>query len=215
MSWRLPTETYAMRIQKGIQELSKALGTRIIRRSYASSNLQIVLQHCACDKIPPPTLPVIEGHNCSWDVKVIDHDPDGSCHERFGEVHFGWVLEGRAIQDVWIVPRRGAGHGPNVSTIGNRYGATLRVYDPNINAWHIIWMNPVTQTYNTMLGHKVKDEIVQEYRDEDGTLNQWVFSEITSNSSIGLSVHRMMWERLGMSRLSLSHDAKEVQISFD
>ena len=52
------------RIQRSIQELTRALGTRIIRRSYTSSNLQIVIQHCACDKIPPPTLPVIEGRNC-------------------------------------------------------------------------------------------------------------------------------------------------------
>ena len=52
------------RIQRGVQELTRALGTRIIRRSFSGSNLQIVLQHCACDKIPPPTLPVIEGHNC-------------------------------------------------------------------------------------------------------------------------------------------------------
>ena len=51
-------------MQKSIRELTKALGTRIIRKSYASSNVQIVLQHCACDKIPPPTLPVIEGRNC-------------------------------------------------------------------------------------------------------------------------------------------------------
>ena len=51
-------------IQRSIRELTKALGTRIIRRSIASSNLQILLQHCACDKIPPPTLPVIEGRNC-------------------------------------------------------------------------------------------------------------------------------------------------------
>jgi len=52
------------RMQKSIQELTKALGTRIIRKSFTSSDIQIVLQHCACDKIPPPTLPVIEGHNC-------------------------------------------------------------------------------------------------------------------------------------------------------
>lgn len=52
------------RIQAGIQDLTRALGTRILRRSFTSSNIQIVLQHCACDKIPPPTLPVIEGRNC-------------------------------------------------------------------------------------------------------------------------------------------------------
>jgi len=52
------------KMRKSVQELTRALGAKIIRRSFASSNLQIVLQHCACDKIPPPTLPVIEGHNC-------------------------------------------------------------------------------------------------------------------------------------------------------
>jgi len=118
----------------------------------------------------------------SWNVKVIDRDPDGSCHEGIGEVHFGWVLEGRAVQDVWIVPGRDARHGPNFSINGNRYGTTLRIYDPNIKAWHIIWVNPVTQTYNTMIGRMVKDEIIQEYREEDGALNQWVFTEITPNS---------------------------------
>lgn len=51
-------------IQDSIQELTRALGTKIMRRSYTRSNLQVVLQHCACDKIPPPTLPVIERHNC-------------------------------------------------------------------------------------------------------------------------------------------------------
>jgi len=51
-------------MRRSVQELTRALGAKIIRRSFASSNLQIVLQHCACDKIPPPTLPVIEGHNC-------------------------------------------------------------------------------------------------------------------------------------------------------
>jgi predicted DNA binding protein len=51
-------------IQRSIHALRKALGTKVIRRTSAGSNLQIVLQHCACDKIPPPTLPVIEEHNC-------------------------------------------------------------------------------------------------------------------------------------------------------
>jgi predicted DNA binding protein len=52
------------RIQRGIQELTRKLGSKIIRRSQAKSNIQVVLQHCACDKIPPPTLPVIESRNC-------------------------------------------------------------------------------------------------------------------------------------------------------
>ncbi|HUK49462.1 MAG TPA: hypothetical protein VLV18_00380 [Terriglobales bacterium] len=127
----------------------------------------------------------------SWDLKVIDHNTDGSSRESTGEVHFDMVLEGRAIQDVWIVPKREARQTSKLPTIGNRYGTTLRVYDPNIKAWHILWLNPITQTYNTMVGRKVKDEIVQEYRDEEGALCQWVFSETTPNSFhwIGRSSH--------------------------
>jgi hypothetical protein len=97
-----------------------------------------------------------------------------------GEVHFGWVLEGRAIQDVWISPPRDIRK--SASTTRNTYGTTLRAYDPQIDAWHILWINPITQTYNTMIGRKVGEEIIQEYRDEDGTLNQWIFSEITPKS---------------------------------
>jgi len=51
-------------IQQDVQLLTKELGAKIIRRSFAKSNLQVVLMHCACGKIPPPTLPVIEGRNC-------------------------------------------------------------------------------------------------------------------------------------------------------
>jgi predicted DNA binding protein len=51
-------------VKKGINELLKELGTRILRRTHATANLQVVLQHCACDKLPPPTLPVIERRNC-------------------------------------------------------------------------------------------------------------------------------------------------------
>jgi len=113
----------------------------------------------------------------SWDLQVVDYEADGKRWEGVGEVHFGWVLEGRAIQDVWISPPRSARK--VISTTRNTYGTTLRVYDPNIDAWHILWINPITQIYNTMIGRKVGDEIVQEYRDVDGTLNQWIFSEIT------------------------------------
>lgn len=116
----------------------------------------------------------------SWDLQVVDYEEDGKRWEGVGEVHFGWVLEGRAIQDVWISPPRNARK--TISTTRNTYGTTLRVYDPNIDAWHILWINPINQTYNTMIGRKIGEEIVQEYRDVDGTLNQWIFSEITPKS---------------------------------
>jgi predicted DNA binding protein len=50
--------------QKAIRKLLKKIGSKVIRTSRAASNLQVVLQHCACDKLPPPTLPTIERRNC-------------------------------------------------------------------------------------------------------------------------------------------------------
>ena len=51
-------------IQKSIQDMTRTIGAKVMRRSFARSNLQIVLQRCACDKISPPTLTVIERRNC-------------------------------------------------------------------------------------------------------------------------------------------------------
>ena len=116
----------------------------------------------------------------SWDLRVVDYEEDGKRWEGAGEVHFGWVLEGRAIQDVWISPPRNARK--TITTSRNTYGTTLRVYDPNTDAWRILWVNPISQIYNTMIGRKVGDEIVQEYRDVAGALNQWIFTQITPNS---------------------------------
>ncbi len=50
--------------QLATKRMLRSIGSRIIRISHAASNLQVVLQHCACDRLPPPTLPTIEKRNC-------------------------------------------------------------------------------------------------------------------------------------------------------
>ena len=42
----------------------------------------------------------------AWNVDVTTIAPDGTKKELKGEWHFGWVLQGRAIMDVWTAPRR-------------------------------------------------------------------------------------------------------------
>lgn len=118
----------------------------------------------------------------SWDLDVTGFLPDGKQRRRPGEWHFGWALEGRAIQDVWIVPPRGAGRRGDAAANVNSYGTTLRTYDPRIDAWHIQWTDPVTQTYFTMIGRKEGDTIVQLGKSPDGNLIRWSFSEITPDA---------------------------------
>jgi hypothetical protein len=117
----------------------------------------------------------------SWELDVTGYPEGGPVRRRPGEWHFGWVLEGRAIQDVWIVPPRGARPGDAAAQV-NSYGTTLRTYDPRIDAWQIQWTDPVTQTYLTMIGRKVGQDIVQLGQGPGGTLIRWSFSEITPQS---------------------------------
>jgi hypothetical protein len=118
----------------------------------------------------------------SWDLDVTQYREDGVERQRKGEWHFGWALEGRAIQDVWIVPPRGElRHGDAAANV-NAYGTTLRVYDVRIDAWQVQWTDPVTQNFLHMIGHKNGDDIVQLGTRPDGNLIRWSFSEITPNS---------------------------------
>src|SRR5215831_11549869 len=80
-----------------------------------------------------------------------------------------WEMDGRAIQDVWILP-------------GFFYGTTLRVYDPGIDAWHILWSDPLKQRYRRQIGRAHGDDIVQEGNDDTGAAVRWSFTEITPTS---------------------------------
>jgi len=117
----------------------------------------------------------------AWTFDATRHLEDGTVLSGRGEVHFGWVLEGRAIQDVWILPARDAGP---LSSLGQWtfYGTTLRVYDPGAHAWHIFWSDPRSQYYSRQLGRAEGDAIVQQGVDGTGSSVRWSFSRITENS---------------------------------
>jgi hypothetical protein len=143
----------------------------------------------------------------AWDVEVLDRDADGAIRSARGEWHFDWVLEGRAIQDVFIVPRRperqsserqsserqsserrsserqsSERQSDGMAVAGNRYGTTLRVPNPEDGTWRIDWSNPVTQARSSMIARKRGDEIVQDGVGTDGVPYRWIFSEISANA---------------------------------
>jgi hypothetical protein len=115
-----------------------------------------------------------------WDVDVVDYEDGGLVRRSRGEWLFSWVLEGRAIQDVFIVPTRGARNGAPGK--GNRYGATLRVYDPGADTWRVTWTNAVTNVQTCLTGSRRGEEIFQEGSQEDGSLVRWVFSDMNPDS---------------------------------
>lgn len=113
----------------------------------------------------------------AWEGEVVDHLPGGD-RRASAEIHFARVLEGRAVQDVWIVPAR-AERTPTSPAEGNRYGTTLRRYDPLLDAWRVHWFNPVTGSEARLVGRREHGRIVHHGTDEDGSLLRWSFATLT------------------------------------
>jgi hypothetical protein len=104
-----------------------------------------------------------------WTMDATLHLDDGGTHRGTGEIYFGWVLEGRAIQDVWILP-------------GVFHGTTLRVYDPAIDAWHILWSDPLRQFYARQIGRAHGNDIVQVGKNDADESLRWSFSDMTPDA---------------------------------
>jgi hypothetical protein len=115
-----------------------------------------------------------------WDFDWTGINPDGSKQTGQGEWLFGWVLEGRAVQDVWIFPPRAERAKPNPPA--GEYGTTLRFFDPKIQAWRVTWNAPEQGLLLTFTAKKVGNEIVQEGKTLKGLPMRWTFSDITPNS---------------------------------
>jgi hypothetical protein len=104
-----------------------------------------------------------------WTIDGTVHLADGTTLKGTGEIHFGWVLQGRAIQDVWIFP-------------GAFFGSTLRVYDPALDAWHILWSDPVKNYFTRQIGRARGADIEQNGINEQGEPIRWSFTDITHNA---------------------------------
>ncbi|MFL9996209.1 hypothetical protein PQR34_20370 [Paraburkholderia sediminicola] len=117
----------------------------------------------------------------SWDMDVLHYRVDLGNARRRGEIHFGWVLEGRAVQDVWIMPPRSEHHAdhPPADTM---YGTTLRVWDPALRAWRVTYLNPRTGQRDELIGRRIGNDLVQIGTHADGTPIRWNFTEITRDS---------------------------------
>ena len=118
----------------------------------------------------------------SWDLEVCHYwAEDVRARGITGEAHFAWALEGRAVQDVWIMPRR-ADRKADLDKKMNMYGTTLRVWDPAIEAWRITWINPAGGHRAEQIGRRSGKDIVQVGARPDGTPTRWSFTEITPDS---------------------------------
>ena len=114
----------------------------------------------------------------AWDVDITNIAPDGTKREIKGEWHFGWVLEGLAVMDVWIAPRRSLRGTESLY----EYGATLRFFDPDIQAWRSTWIGPMNHIVRPFIARQMEDEIILEGSFTPDNQTRWIFSQITLTS---------------------------------
>ena len=167
----------------GLFAMLMVFGSRaVISAPHTESKFaDVLISHAPSPQIPAAAAALFDWLIGDWEADVYDYRAGGSKCVSKGEWHFGWVLEGRAVQDVWIVPRRSE---RNATTLGdnNRYGTTIRMYDPKLDAWRVFWFNPVTQDRTELIGRKVGNTIVQQCVDEDGSFTRWTFQDIKPDS---------------------------------
>jgi hypothetical protein len=114
----------------------------------------------------------------SWDLRVFEYGADGSLvEETAAEWHFSWVLDGRAVADVWINPRR-VDRGPGAD---GEWGLSVRFYDAAIGAFRSTWLGPKRGLVMPFLARPTEDGI-ELAADRDGVAHRWVFSELTAGS---------------------------------
>lgn len=138
----------------------------------------------ASDRAPEiPESADVYGWLCgSWDLEVLRYRGiDVAGQGLKGEVHAGRVLEGRAVQDVWIMPRQEDRHAITDETM-NMYGTTLRSWDSSIRVWRIAWTNPARNHREEQIGNWNGRDILQTGVRADGTKTRWTFTDITDDS---------------------------------
>ena len=88
------------------------------------------------------------------------------------------MLEGRGIQDVWIVPPRSQRPAPGGDY---EYGTSLRFYDPTIEGWRSTWIGPQHHVVYSFTARRVGDEVQLETV-LDGQRMRWRFLDIAPDS---------------------------------
>ena len=113
----------------------------------------------------------------AWDCDYGFYAPDGTVSHIPGELKFGWILDGRAIQDIWIAyPRNGSKE--------RSIGTSVRFFDNKTKLWRVIFVSPSYGALVTVQGGAEGNRIVLRGVDDEGSMLRWSFNDIQANSFV-------------------------------
>jgi hypothetical protein len=115
----------------------------------------------------------------SWEWAGYDYADDGSKTPTRGRWIFESVLNGMAIQDVFIFENP---HRDQKQAAYAEYGTTLRFPNRDGESWKAVWVGPMNKVARILEAKAVGDEIVLEGKNESDQPIRWIFSNIMESS---------------------------------
>jgi hypothetical protein len=113
----------------------------------------------------------------SWELDVSYYGADGTGDQTTAEWHWSWILGGKAILDVLVLPAR-----PSAPPTDS-YHTLVRVFDQSQDLWKVVWVAPQFGTVYKLTGSFSDDGGVVLHGDpHDGEPTRWVFSDVTPNT---------------------------------
>jgi len=111
----------------------------------------------------------------TWDCDYTFYLADGNVRHAQGELDFGWILDGRAIQDLWITY-------PKTSEEEREIGTSIRFFDDKSRTWRVVFVSPKYNAIVTVQGGVEGDRIVLKGEDVNGGQRRWSFNDIKEDS---------------------------------
>jgi hypothetical protein len=110
----------------------------------------------------------------TWDVRYEIIDKDGNVRRNRGQVQFSWILDGNALQEIWLSDSESKHLQP--------FGTTIDFYDRKRQRWTAVWIYPEQGVTSIMTGGEVNGSLVLTGRNESGALERWSTSVAQPNS---------------------------------
>ena len=112
-----------------------------------------------------------------WDVDFGFYLRDGTVRHTKGELLLGWILDGRAVQDIWITY-------PAAGERDRRIGTSIRFFDTGLKRWRVVFVGPQFNYLVTVQGGLEGNRIVLTGADTDGSRIRWSFNDIGPDSFV-------------------------------
>jgi len=168
--------------------------TRLVVSSLAALVLAFNTQPASADDAHPPLVTALaaahphasQGEQAkvydrllgTWNVEYTDFAKDGKVTHRAGQFIVGWIMDGRAIQALWIVDPAGDRKEREVYT-------ALWYFDPKTQSWPAAFVDPEHASVARFLGGAVgEDRIVLNSMDFPGLVTRWSFNDIRSDALV-------------------------------